>query len=272
MLWRGQRESDNVEDQRGVGGKTIGVGGLLIGAVVYYLMGGNPLVYLAENAGSVRQAAPTQQVSAKDDDRKHFVGVVLADTEDVWRDIFRTQGKTYRDPKLVLFRDRVDSGCGYASEASGPFYCPRDQRVYIDLGFLDELSGSLGAKGEFAGAYVIAHEVGHHVQNLLGLEAHAANKSVQIELQADCLAGVWARQTEKQKHVIEPGDIDQALGAAAAVGDDRLQKRAQGYVVPDSFTHGSSAQRVAAFRAGYNGGQLGSCLKDMASLGGGSSD
>jgi len=182
----------------------------------------------------------------------------LADTEDVWRSLFEKEGRVYREPKLVLFRGQVESGCGHASRATGPFYCPQDQRVYLDMSFFDQLSGSLGARGDFADAYVIAHEVGHHVQTLLGLDK--SEGSVHVELQADCLAGVWAKQTEASKRVIETGDIDEALGAAAAVGDDRLQKRSQGYVVPDSFTHGSSAQRVSAFKRGYAGGALSSCL------------
>lgn len=270
MLWQGQRESDNVIDQRAVGGKTLGGGALVVGAIIYYLMGGNPLTYILQNAGSVQQSAPAVSQPV-DDQRKSFASVVLADTEDVWSGVFQEAGRVYRKPKLVLFRGRVESACGTAETAAGPFYCPSDQRVYLDLSFLDELSHGLGAQGEFAAAYVIAHEVGHHVQNLLGIESASRERqramdrrernqaSVQIELQADCFAGVWAKQTERTKKVIEDGDIDQAMRAASAVGDDRLQKRAQGVVVPDSFTHGSSAQRVAAFRAGYEGGELTSC-------------
>ena len=269
MLWKDQRESDNVVDKRGMGGKTLGVGGLVVGAAIVWLLGGNPLLYLAQNVESV---SPSQPVALEQEaDRKKLVGVVLADTEDVWRVLFRAQGRTYVDPKLILFRDRVRSACGAASQSSGPFYCPADNQVYLDLSFFDELSRSLGVKGDFAIAYVIAHEVGHHVQTLLGLDRilnsslesrqgrRDGQASVQIELQADCLAGVWAKQTQTTKNVIEPGDIDQAIDAAAAIGDDRLQKRAQGFVVPDSFTHGSSAQRVAAFRRGFAGGELRSC-------------
>lgn len=281
MLWKDRRESSNVEDQRrsGVGrAGAMGGSGLIIGAIIVYLMGGNPLAFLMENAGQVSQgsgqsgpiqAAPTQQ----DEDRRKFVSVVLADTEDVWHEQFKKVGKTYQEPKLVLFNGSVRSACGSASSAMGPFYCPGDEKVYIDLGFFDQLSGSMGAKGDFAEAYVIGHEVGHHVQNRLGIERQMRNQqqgldaagknklSVALELQADCLAGVWAKQTEKAKNVIEPGDIDEALTAASAVGDDTLQKKGQGYVVPDSFTHGSAAQRIAAFRRGFDGGELQNCMQ-----------
>ena len=269
MLWKNRRESDNVVDERGVGAKSLGVGGLLVGAAVYWFLGGNPLVYLMQNADSVRTSAPVAQ--EHDSGRKQLVGVVLADTEDVWRAQFRAGSQRYVDPKLVLFSQHVQSGCGFASQATGPFYCPSDQRVYLDLSFFDELAKSLGVRGDFAIAYVIAHEVGHHVQTLLGLDQglragftsggrrEQNQASVQVELQADCLAGVWAKQTQATKNVIEPGDIEQAITAASAIGDDRLQQRSQGYVVPDSFTHGSSAQRVAAFKLGFNGGELRSC-------------
>lgn len=255
MLWRDRRQSDNVVDSRRIGGAGLGIGGLLIGAVAVYLMGGNPLAFIAQNIGSTtQQAAPVSEKA--DDDKKAFASVVLADTEDVWSKSL----KNYVPPKLVLFRGRVQSACGRASASSGPFYCPRDQRVYMDLSFLDELSSRFGARGDFAGAYVIAHEVGHHVQTLAGIEKSSSNAdSVKVELQADCLAGVWAKKTEQAKNVIEPGDIDEALGAAAAVGDDRLQRQSQGEVVPDSFTHGSSAQRVAAFKRGYSAGEAAGC-------------
>jgi predicted metalloprotease len=208
---------------------------------------------------------------ARDADKKSFAGVVLAETEDAWKEEFSKVSKTYVPRKLVLFRNRVESACGRASSASGPFYCPPDSQVYLDLSFLDELSRNLGAKGDFAGAYVIAHEIGHHVQNLLGIEGEFRAKmrrmgegernraSVAIELQADCLAGIWAKHAEN-KNILETGDIAEALNAASAVGDDRLQKRSQGYVVPDSFTHGSSAQRQEAFQRGYQGGNLNACL------------
>ena len=276
MLWKDRRESSNVEDQRrfGVGrAGAMGGSGLIIGAIIVYLMGGNPLAFLMENAGQVSQG-PSQTVpTQKDEERRQFVSVVLADTEDVWHEQFKKIGKSYPEPKLVLFNGSVRSACGSASSAMGPFYCPADQKVYIDLGFFDQLSGSMGAKGDFAEAYVIGHEVGHHVQNALGIErqmrsqqqgldAAGKNKlSVAMELQADCLSGVWAKQTEKAKNVIEPGDIDEALTAASAVGDDTLQKKGQGYVVPDSFTHGSAQQRIAAFRRGFEGGELQSCMQ-----------
>lgn len=273
MLWRGRRESSNIEDRGGMGARAGGMGvvGLLFGAFMVYLMGGNPLAYLAQNAGSVQ---PSAQVSGGEtrSEARSFVAVVLADTEDVWTTQFRKEGREYAAPKLVLFRGSVQSACGSATSASGPFYCPADQRVYLDLSFLNELASGLGAGGDFAAAYVIAHEVGHHVQNLLGLEERFRDRqqsmsrgernqaSVNFELQADCLAGVWAKDTETSKQVVEAGDIDEAVRAAGAVGDDRLQQRSQGYVVPDSFTHGSSDQRVAAFRQGYDGGIIGACV------------
>jgi predicted metalloprotease len=239
-------------------------------------MGGNPLDYIAQNSDQLRtqQSSPagaTRGTAKPDDEQKQFVAVVLADTEDVWNELFRNNRLNYREPKLVLFSQAVQSACGRASSAVGPFYCPADQRVYLDLGFFNQLSRSLGAQGDFAQAYVIAHEVGHHVQNLLGVEnfrnSHSAGSqrernqvSVKVELQADCFAGVWAKQTEKAKNVIEAGDIDEAMGAAAAVGDDRLQNAARGEVVPDSFTHGTSAQRAQAFRLGFMDGEPQACL------------
>ncbi len=259
MLWRDRRESGNVIDQRAFGAKSLGGGGLLIGAVIVYLMGGNPLAFLAQNMDQAQTQSSAPASDPKGDDRKKFVSVVLADTEDVFSALFQKEGHRYEQPSLVLFRGQVKSACGRASSASGPFYCPGDQRLYMDLGFLDELSGTLGAKGEFAGAYVVAHEVGHHVQHQLGLMK--GGSSVAVELQADCLAGVWAKQTDATKNVLEPGDVESAMSAASAVGDDRLQKRSQGYVVPDSFTHGSSAQRVAAFEKGFEGGELRSCVR-----------
>lgn len=272
MLYKDRRESGNVEDQRRFGAGTMGIGGLVIGAVVVYLMGGNPLSYLMQNAGQIQTNESSPEQKQLSDEQKKFASVVLADTEDVWNSEFQKNGKKYIEPRMVIFSHQVQSACGSASSAVGPFYCPGDQKVYLDLSFFQQLSGSLGAKGDFANAYVIAHEVGHHVQNMLGIEQAMRRKqqmmdergknqlSVVLELQADCLAGVWAKQTEKAKNVIEPGDIEEALGAASAVGDDRLQKRSQGEVVPDSFTHGSSAQRVQAFRQGFDGAQLQTCL------------
>ena len=275
MLWNNQRESGNVSDQRGIGGKTLGVGGLVVGAIVYYFMGGNPLDYLAQNVGNVATGPLTtqqQREAPQNDDAKKFVAVVLADTEDVWHAVFKQNNLSYTEPKLVLFTQSVQSACGQASSAVGPFYCPRDQQVYLDLGFFKQLQSRLGAQGDFAEAYVIAHEVGHHVQNLLGVEKSIRQNqemagdrshnhfSVILELQADCLAGVWAKQTQDTKQVIEAGDIEEAVNAAAAVGDDRLQKASRSEVVPDSFTHGSSAQRVLAFKTGFANGQLRACL------------
>lgn len=254
MLWKNRRESDNVVDLRSKGAAGLGLGGLAFGALMVYLMGGNPLAFLLQNMGSVQSPAPVSE--RVDADRKQFASVVLADTEDVWSATI----SGYEAPKLVLFRGRVASACGRASSSVGPFYCPLDHRVYLDLSFFDDLSRRFGARGDFAGAYVIAHEVAHHVQTLAGVKQPRSNaESVKMELQADCLAGVWAKLTERSKQVIEPGDIDEALGAAAAVGDDRLQQRARGEVLPDSFTHGSSNQRVSAFKQGYASGQPSAC-------------
>jgi predicted metalloprotease len=270
MLWRNRRMSGNVIDRRVGGG--LGIGGLLIGAVIYFLMGGNPAVFLAQNAGTIQR----QEASPAQDDDKDFVSVVLADTEDVWNSVFRSNGLRYREPRLVLFRGAVQSACGSAGTSVGPFYCPRDRQVYLDLDFFHQLAGSLGAGGDFARAYVIAHEVGHHVQNLLGIndnfqgragtmEENGRNQlSVKMELQADCLAGVWANQTDRLSHSLEPGDIEEALNAASAVGDDRLQKATKGEVVPDSFTHGTSAQRVGAFKLGNREGDPQACLNSYS--------
>lgn len=267
MLWKNRRMSGNVMDRRGRGGP-MSIGALVLGAVVYYLMGGNPAEYVAQNTGSMQQ----QEASPANDDQKKFVSVVLADTEDVWNSIFKANGGTYQEPRLVLFNNMVESSCGRASSAVGPFYCPGDQQVYLDLSFFKQMSQSLGAEGDFATAYVIAHEVGHHVQHLLGIEKAFRQKqemagtreknkfSVMMELQADCLAGVWAKLTDQTKNVLEEGDIEEAMNAASAVGDDRLQKASRGEVVPDSFTHGSSAQRMDAFKTGYENGQPQACL------------
>lgn len=239
----------------------IGIGTLVIGAVIYTIMGGNPLEYLAMNAGQVGQEE--QQAKPGNDDEKRFMAVILADTEDVWNEIFAANNIQYKEPKLVLFSNYVESACGRASSAVGPFYCPGDQQVYLDLGFMKQLSGQLGASGDFAQAYVVAHEVGHHVQTLLG--ARQERSSVAMELQADCFAGVWAYQTQKAKSVLEQGDLEEALNAASAVGDDTLQKASGREVVPDSFTHGSSAQRVSAFKTGFQGGQAKDCLDNYNS-------
>lgn len=287
MQWRGRRESDNVDDVRGQrtgrgGGGMVGIGGtgLVVILLLALLTGQNPLDLLGQIASQQQGGVPTQdqrddqpyQESGADKEQRQFVSVVLADTEDVWNKTFREDlGRTYEEPRLVLFSDGVNSGCGFAQAAVGPFYCPADHKVYIDLSFYDELQRRFGAPGDFAQAYVIAHEVGHHVQNLLGISEKvqsaqrragrdAANElSVRLELQADCLAGVWAHQTERQKQVLERGDVEEALGAAAAVGDDSIQKKTQGYVVPESFTHGSAEQRVKWFKRGFQSGSIDSC-------------
>lgn len=265
MKWEGQRQSRNVRVARGAG--TVGLGGIVI-AVIYALMGGDPRVVLDSSVSSPQQMPAD---AASQTPEQEFVSVVLADTEDVWNDVFRRSGLSYVEPKLVLFSGRVDSACGLASAAVGPFYCPNDQQVYLDLAFFHELQNRLGAQGDFARAYVIAHEIGHHVQNLLGImtksqarqqgmsRADANAESVKIELQADCLAGLWAQEAQRTKAILEQGDLEEAMNAAQAVGDDRLQKRSQGYVVPDSFTHGTSAQRMASFKQGYTGDGLASC-------------
>lgn len=270
MLWKNRRMSGNVLDRRRGGG--LGIGGLIIGAVIYFLMGGNPAVFLAQNAGQVQK----QEAAPARDDEKNFVSVVLADTEDVWNKVFHSNGLRYREPKLVLFRSQVQSACGKASSAVGPFYCPADEQLYIDLDFFRQLSQSLGAGGDFAVAYVIAHEVGHHIQNLMGInetfqskasgmDASGRNRlSVRMELQADCLAGVWARQTDQLNKSLEAGDIDEAMRAASAVGDDRLQEVTRGEVVPDSFTHGTSVQRLEAFKRGHAEGDTQVCLNSYS--------
>jgi predicted metalloprotease len=274
MLWRGQRESENVEDERGAGGGgggRIAVGGGIGGVilvVVYLLLGGDPQALLNTAEQSQPPTASQVDPSAPKDEMSRFVAVVLADTEDAWQAIFQQMGREYEDPKLVLFSHQTRTGCGFASSASGPFYCPEDRRVYIDLSFYQELEKRFGAPGDFAEAYVIAHEVGHHVQNLLGISDRLQQArgrvsqeefnqlSVRLELQADFFAGVWAHYADRAKHIVESGDIDEALRAASAVGDDNLQRQTRGYVVPDSFTHGSSAQRVRWFRKGYETGDI----------------
>ena len=278
MRWTGGRRSDNVEDQRGIGVRQGAIGGgagILIIIAIGLLTGADPLSILGAIVGSGVSYAdvttPSASLSAEDNQSADFVSVVLADTEDTWTAIFAKQGKVYTDPKLVLFSGGVDSACGYAETAVGPFYCPVDEKVYIDLDFYRELKDQYGAPGDFAQAYVIAHEVGHHVQNLLGTTARVediqarsndvtANRySVMLELQADCFAGVWAKQTDNTQHFLEAGDIEEALNAASKIGDDALQQQAQGYVIPDSFTHGTSAQRMRWFNAGFTGGEIGSC-------------
>ena len=271
MLWQGRRESENVEDARGSGGGgriVLGGGiGTVILVVLYLLLGGDPHALFNSQQAQLPQSAQFDNQAPRDEASK-FVAVVLADTEDAWHEIFRQMGREYEEPRLVLFTDLIQSGCGFASGATGPFYCPQDRQVYIDLGFFRQLQERLGAGGDFAEAYVVAHEVGHHVQNLLGItdrvqaarrrvsESEYNRLSVRLELQADFFAGVWARYADRIKHVVEAGDIEEAMRAASAVGDDRLQYRSRGYVVPDSFTHGTSEQRARWFRRGYETGNL----------------
>ncbi len=276
MRWQGRRQSSNVEDRRGMStSKKVGLGGgigTIIIAIIVLFLGGDPsqLLYMLQDGGSQSAVsqddsyAPTQQ----QDEMASFVSVVLADTEDVWNSIFKQADMEYREPKLVLFRSAVESACGYAQSATGPFYCPGDEKVYIDLDFLDQLQRKLGAEGDFAVAYIIAHEIGHHVQNLTGtLQKYHQSKQgmsqkkanaleVKVELQADFYAGIWAHYAQKTKNILEEGDVEEAINAAQAVGDDRLQKQSQGYVVPDSFTHGTSEQRMKSFLTGFKSGDL----------------
>jgi len=268
MLWQGRRESSNVDDRRGIGGGGIAVGGGILGVIallVNYLLGGS--------GGDTQLPLPNQnqpisaEQKAAQDEQAKFVKVVLAETEDVWQQLMQKAGRDYPQPTLVLFSGSTQSACGYASSATGPFYCPGDQDLYIDLSFYQELKDRFGAPGDFAMAYVVAHEVGHHIQKLMGtsdkidrlrqqLSEGEFNKySVRLELQADFLAGVWAHY-EKGKGILESGDIDEALNAANAIGDDRLQKEAQGYVVPESFTHGTSEQRMYWFKKGFETGDI----------------
>lgn len=269
MRWRGRRRSGNVEDRRGKGGVAVAGGGvgLLVMLVVALVMGVDPTEILEQAPA----AGPARELSPADEEQRAFVEVVLASTEDAWHTLFQAQGATYREPTLVLFTDAVRSACGIAGAAVGPFYCPGDHQVYLDLGFFDALSRELDAPGDFARAYVVAHEVGHHVQTLLGIseavrtgqaragEAEANALQVRMELQADCLAGVWGHHARQEAGFLEPGDLDEALGAAAAIGDDTLQRRGQGEVVPESFTHGTSEQRASWFRRGFDDGRLEAC-------------
>ena len=279
MRWRGERQSDNVEDRRGIpisrGAKVGGISGLgLVALVVVGLyLGIDPATMLQIGQNMQPPSVSTEQNArpAANDDMRNFVAVVLAETEDVWNSAFAKSGKTYQEPKLVLFSGAVESACGMAGSAVGPFYCPADHKVYLDLDFFEELHYQFGASGDFAQAYVIAHEVGHHVQTLLGItqkvtelqsRSSRADKnklSVMTELQADCLAGLWAHQADKNRNILEAGDIEEGLNAASAVGDDRIQKRTQGYVVPDGFTHGSAAQRVMWFKRGFEQGYFQAC-------------
>ena len=273
MRWQGRRQSGNVEDRRGVGGKQIAVGGGIGGLVVVVLLlllGGNPdeVIQSLQTDGPGSPAATGRPLSETDREMGDFVAVVLADTEDVWQNVFRQTGREYRQPRLVLFTDQVESACGYAGAASGPFYCPGDEKVYLDLAFFDEMQQKLGARGDFALAYVIAHEVGHHVQKQLGIFDQVMSRKgsvderdfnqlmVRLELQADFMAGVWTHHAQRMADILEPGDIEEGINAAGAVGDDRIQRQTQGYVVPDAFTHGTSEQRVRWFRKGYESGDI----------------
>ncbi len=270
MLWRGRSGSSNVEDRRGMSAGGIATGGGLVGLVVYLLysfLGGDPSQLPDMNAMQSGKEMTAEQ-SASEDTMAQFVSVVLAETETIWGEVFAKNGMQYQPPKLVLFRGQVQSGCGNAGAESGPFYCPADQKLYIDLSFYEELKNRFNASGDFAMAYVIAHEVGHHIQYLLGtsekmqrlrerLGEKEYNKySVKLELQADYYAGVWAHYADKQNHIVEPGDIEEALNAASAVGDDNIQKQTRGTIVPDAFTHGTSEQRRTWFYNGYNFGDL----------------
>lgn len=274
MKWMGRRQSDNVDDRRGVSGGKIAAGGGIIGIIVLiinFLGGGDAGSVINDIQNQLPSGSPQQEVPLTEADKEMgaFVRTVLADTEDVWKKVFEEQGLTYENPQLILFRDGVQTACGGASSASGPFYCPLDKKVYMDLAFFDELKTRFGAKGgDFAIAYVIAHEIGHHVQTLLGTsekvremqsrtnEAGANKLSVGLELQADFYAGLWAHYDQQMNNILEAGDIDEALSAANAVGDDAIQKKSQGHVVPDSFTHGSSEQRMYWFKRGFDTGDM----------------
>jgi predicted metalloprotease len=301
MQWRGRRQSGNVEDRRGqgggfggglgrmgggripiglpggrrAGGGGLGIGSLIVIGLVLWFLGINPLTLLSGVGGGgspiqMPSGTETGQTGAPGDEAGQFVATVLADTEDTWNQIFSAAGENYPEPTLVLFEGSTDSACGFASAATGPFYCPADRRLYIDLAFYDELAGRFQASGDFAQAYVIAHEVGHHIQNLQGIlpkvneqrqrmsEADSNALSIRVELQADCYAGIWANHSEKIG-VVEDGDLEEALTAAAAVGDDSIQKRTQGYVVPESFNHGTAEQRARWFKRGYESGSVQSC-------------
>jgi len=300
MRWQGRRESSNIEDRRGDGGgmgggfnlpggmggprmglpggggrmSLGGIGIVLVILAVAWFAGIDPTKLLGGGMGGSGLQFPsgseTGQSGTPSDQQGKFVAAVLGDTEDTWSTIFKSMGKTYENPTLVLFSGQTNSGCGAATASVGPFYCPNDHKLYIDLAFYDELSRRFGAPGDFAEAYVIAHEVGHHVQNLLGIlpqvdakrrqasQAESNELSVRLELQADCLAGVWGNSAQKEG-ILEQGDFEEAINAASAVGDDRLQKQGQGYVVPDSFTHGTSAQRASWFKRGFQSGDINSC-------------
>jgi predicted metalloprotease len=292
MRWKGRRGSSNIEDRRSMAGGRrmrmpagrrirtgggLGLTGILVVLGIAWLTGINPLTLLGQLEGGGGYDSPGYQTqtqaphSAADQETAEFVSVILADTETTWGEIFRNGGSSYPQPTLVLFSGSVSSACGYASAATGPFYCGADSKLYIDLSFYQELAGQLNAPGDFAQAYVLAHEVGHHIQNVLGIlpEFHKARRtmsqaegnalSVRVELQADCYAGIWAHHAARQKGFVEEGDIDEALNAASRIGDDTLQRQSQGYVVPESFNHGTSAQRARWFKRGFQSGDLNAC-------------
>tara|TARA_R110002050_G_scaffold9504_2_gene33448 strand:- start:22637 stop:23494 length:858 start_codon:yes stop_codon:yes gene_type:complete len=282
MKWRNRRVSNNIQDQRSSparrrGGSKGGISVIVIALIAMYFGVDPKIIMTLLDGTSLTQTtnanlpSSNHRPTAEQQQLAQFTGVVLADTEDAWHPLFEQMGKHYQEPTLVLFTDAVRSACGHAESAMGPFYCPSDKKIYIDLGFYKELKNRHNAPGDFAQAYVIAHEVGHHVQNLLGISGQvhqaqqAMNKtqanalSVKLELQADCLSGVWAHHTEKAKHVLEKGDIEEALTAASAIGDDRLQKQARGYALPESFTHGTSEQRIFWFKKGLANGTIQSC-------------
>ncbi len=292
MRWEDYRSSDNVEDRRGAGGGGfrmpgggrggLGIGTIIIVGLIGWALGINPMVLIGgleaingmggssqqQQAQRAPQSTPTSKPT---DEMGRFAAAVLAQTEDVWTELFRAEGKTYQDPKLVLFTGATRSACGGAQSAMGPFYCPLDQKVYLDLAFFQEMKNRFRAPGDFAAAYVIAHEVGHHVENQIGIlskvqqaqarasKADANRLSVGVELMADCLAGVWAYHANERFRILEPGDVEEALNAASAIGDDTLQKRSQGFAVPDSFTHGTSQQRVSWFTRGLKTGSMQQC-------------
>ena len=279
MRWRDGRQSDNVEDRRGMsiprGAKIGGIGGLGLLAIVVIgmFLGIDPTVLL-QSVPDIQSPSVSVQPGdrpAVNDEQRQFVAVVLGETEDVWHEAFQKMGRTYQPPTLVLYSEAVESACGMAGSAVGPFYCPSDHKVYLDLSFFEDLRTRFGASGDFAEAYVIAHEVGHHVQTLLGISGKVnelmsraspseRNKlSVRMELQADCFSGVWARQADESRQILEAGDIEEALNAASQIGDDRIQRRTQGHVVPDAFTHGSAAQRVRWFKLGFETGNPQAC-------------
>ncbi|RYD57923.1 MAG: metalloprotease [Sphingobacteriales bacterium] len=272
MLWKGRRQSGNVEDARGLGGGKLlggGIGAAIIGLIIY-LLGGDPSTVMNQlpTSGGSMDSAQLEQLKEQQKESREFVGVVLGDTEDVWDKLFAQMGGQYQHPKLQIFNGQTTSECGGATSASGPFYCPLDRKVYIDLTFYDELKEKFKAPGDFAMAYVVAHEVGHHVQNLMGTsekvqqmrgrvsQAEYNKLSVMLELQADFYAGVWAHHAQEMKGILQSGDIEEALNAANAIGDDRLQRESQGQVVPDAFTHGTSEQRMRWFRKGFETGDV----------------